>query len=638
MAWTFFHLPRSVILRVRDTFALLEEFAMRRRKRDCGNAKLSVETLEFRQLMASDWQNAANPYDVDKSGTVQVLDVYVTLNDYIAKRGDLPVRSSNSTEPYCDVNGDNQLSPSDVLDAVHGLNLYTNSQLSLNFDLNGESDGNGNEVVLKPQVLYVGTTLPYTKVKIEAVGSDTLVPTQEAISDKDGKFQFQLNLSSPLNHVKITANDARERTLSAEREIRLGNVVAEWNAMLLEVVRESTAPSSTVPGLLVKPPPPLAARQMAMIQVAMFDAINAVNPTYEGYAFDATGPQNVSEIAAAAAAAHRVATSLFSIPAQTALWDATLAESLALVPDGVAKTQGIALGHQAGDAILALRANDGSSTVLNYVPGTAPGDWQPTAPDFSKATLPQWPDVTPFVMSAGDQFRPGPAPALNSVEYANAVDQVMKLGAKDNSQRTADQTAIAKFWADGGGTATPPGHWNQIATDIGLEQNRPLIEQARALALLNLALADAAIVSWDAKYFYELWRPIDAIQKAGTDGNAATIADPNWVPLLNTPSFPSYTSGHSTFSGAAAVVLSSIYGENFQFSTLTDRGAAGIWPAPKDITGLATRSFTSFDQAAEEAGMSRIYGGIHFGFDNTAGLASGRSLGELVISGQLKPL
>jgi hypothetical protein len=158
------------------------------------------------------------------------------------------------------------------------------------------------------------------------------------------------------------------------------------------------------------------------------------------------------------------------------------------------------------------------------------------------------------------------------------------------------------------------------------------------MALLNLALADAAISAWDSKYFYDLWRPIDAIRKADTDGNAATIANANWTPLLNTPSFPSYTSGHSTFSGAAAEVLSSIFGSDFAFSTLADRGAAGIWPPPADVTGLAKRSFTSFEAAAEEARISRVYGGIHYSFDNAAGLASGHSIGQLVIDTALRPL
>ncbi len=597
------------------------------------------EQLETRRLMASDWQNATNPYDVDNSGTVQPLDVLLAVNDFNIKGPrTLSVRAPGSTEPKCDIDGDNQISRQDVDALIAAINQYTSKSLTIGVDLTAASDPNGSEVVLQPQVTYEGTTMPYTRVRVEAFDSTTTLATQQVISGADGKFQFELNFVTPINHLRFTADDPRLRTKSTERIVRYGDVIAEWNAELLETVRETTAPASTVPGLLIKPPPPLVAKQLAMVQVAMFDAINAVNPQFQSYALR-IGPQaGASEIAAAAAAAHRVASALYSLPVQIERWDTTLAESLASVPDGPAKSLGLELGRKAADAVIALRANDGSGMTVNYVPGTAPGDWQPTAPGFSQATLPQWPQVTPFVMDSGDQFRPAAPPALTSPEYADAVDQVMKFGDADSTVRSADQTAIAKFWGDGGGTATPPGHWNAIADDILLQRGSSLLESARTMALLNLALADAAISSWEAKFFYELWRPIDAIRKADMDGNSATIAKADWTPLLNTPSFPSYTSGHSTFSGAAAEILSSIFGESYAFSSLADRGAAGIWPPPDDVTGLAKRSFTSFDAAAEEAGMSRIYGGIHYSFDNTAGLASGRSIGQLVINSALQPL
>ncbi|MDX1925701.1 MAG: vanadium-dependent haloperoxidase [Pirellulaceae bacterium] len=598
-----------------------------------------LEQLEARQMLASDWQNSLNPYDVDNSGTVQPLDVFLAVNDFVTNGArTLGVRAPGSTEPKCDVNGDNQISRQDVESLVAGINQYTGRSLTIGVDLTAVSDPNGSEVVLKPNVTYEGTTMPYTKVRVEAVDSATTVATQHVVSGADGKFQFQLNFVTPINHLRFTADDPRLRTKSTERIVRYGDVIAEWNSELLETVRETTAPASTVPGLLVKPPPPLVAKQLAMVQVAMFDAVNAVSPQYHFYALEIAPQTGASEIAAAAAAAHRVASALFSLPVQIEKWDITLAETLAIVPDGPAKTLGLELGRKAADAIIARRANDGSSATVNYVSGNDPGDWQPTPPGFSPATLPQWPTVTPFVINSGAQFRPAAPPALTSPEYAEAVDQVMKLGDADSTVRTADQTAIAKFWADAGGTATPPGHWNAIATDILLQRRSALLEGARTMALLNLALADAAISSWDAKYFYDLWRPIDAIRKANTDGNSATNAKADWTPLLNTPSFPSYTSGHSTFSGAASEVLSSIFGENFSFSSLADRGAAGIWPAPDDVTGLARRSFTSFDAAAEEAGMSRIYGGIHFNFDNTAGLAAGRSIGQLIVNAALLPL
>jgi hypothetical protein len=206
----------------------------------------------------------------------------------------------------------------------------------------------------------------------------------------------------------------------------------------------------------------------------------------------------------------------------------------------------------------------------------------------------------------------------------------MRLGGLNSVERTAEQTEIALSWSDGGGTFTPPGHWNQIAADVALARGNTLAENARLFALLNIAEADAGICSWDAKYAYDLWRPIDAIREGDTDGNDQTIADPTWTPLLKTPPFPTYTSGHSTFSGAADAVLTSFFGDNVRFSSTSD-GHIGFTQRPLSDQQIVTRSFDSFTQAAEEAGRSRIYGGIHFQFDNEPALAAGRSLGNYVI-------
>ncbi len=601
--------------------------------------RLKFEQLENRRLMVADWHNVILPFDVNNSGTVQANDVLLVVTD-LNTNGfrDLGTRPAASTEPLCDVNGDNRMSAQDALALVAGLTLYTSSPLTIDVNLDAASDPNGNEVVLQPQVTYQGSTLPYTRVTIEAVDAANALVPQQVVSDSNGNFQFQVSLAEPINHLKFTANDPRERVKFTERVLRFGDVIAEWNAELLEAVRETTAPSSVVPGLLIKPPPPLVAKQLAMLHAAMFDAVNAINPQYEPYALNVAAQTGASEIAAAATAAHRVASALYSLPFHITKWDVTLAESLAMVPDGPAKTLGIEVGQQAADAILALRANDGSASTGNYVSQNTPGHWRPTAPNFAPATLPQWPGVTPFVMEWGGEFRPETPPDLNSAEYTAAVDQVMRLGSADSSERTADQTEIAKFWADGGGTVTPPGHWNSIAIDVVLTQENSLIESARTMALLNLALADAGIASWDAKYAYDLWRPFDAIRQADTDGNSQTIANPNWTPLLGTPSFPSYTSGHSTFSSAAAAVLSALYGNQFAFTTQADKGSTGLWPAPDDVSGLPVRSFISFQAAAEEAGISRIYGGIHYSFDNAAGLSAGNSIGQLVVNEALQPI
>jgi hypothetical protein len=239
---------------------------------------------------------------------------------------------------------------------------------------------------------------------------------------------------------------------------------------------------------------------------------------------------------------------------------------------------------------------------------------------YDTPLLPQWADLQPFAMAESSQFRPAGPPALESQTWATALAEVQSLGRADSAVRTADQTQIARFWADGPGTYTPPGHWNRVAQEAAQSQGGSLGENARLFAQLNLALADAAIVAWDSKYVDKFWRPVTALREADTDGNELTAADPAWSSFLITPPFPEYVSGHSTFSGAASAVLTSYFGEDFSFST-TSLGLPGV-----------SRSFASFDAAAEEAGRSRIYGGIHYEFSNQDGLAAGRALAEYVVN------
>ena len=362
----------------------------------------------------------------------------------------------------------------------------------------------------------------------------------------------------------------------------------------------------------------------------MFDAANAVTGQYHAYRVDLPPQVGASESAAAAAAAFEVAKSLYSAVDEIAVWQASLDETLAQVPDGTAKTLGIELGQRVGKAILADHINDGAKGSSTYAPTTEVGKWRRTFPDYLPPLLSQWPKVKPFALTSGDEFRPVPPPAIGSPEYATAVDETMRLGGFQSSQRTAEQTEIALFWADGGGTATPPGHWNSIAADVTLHQGTSLLETARTFALLNIAMADAGIASWDAKYHYDLWRPIDAIRQADQDGNAGTLGDTAWIPLLKTPPFPTYTSGHSTFSGAANAVLTSLYGDHVVFDSQSD-GHLAAEQRPLDPSQIVTRHFTSFNQAAEEAGLSRIYGGIHFNFDDTAGRSLGDRVGRAVL-------
>ena len=232
---------------------------------------------------------------------------------------------------------------------------------------------------------------------------------------------------------------------------------------------------------------------------------------------------------------------------------------------------------------------------------------------------PQWGGVTPFgIQSIAPYMPPGP-PALDSQQYADDLNLTEELGGVNSTMRTQDETESAQYWADASGTMTPPGHWNQIAQDVSLRKGLSLAENAQLFFVLNVAVADAGIVCWDAKYTYDFWRPVTAIRNADQDGNPNTTADPNWTPLWPTPAFPEYTSGHSTFSGAASTVLAGFFGtDKVSFS---DAG---------DPSQPYTRSFTSFSQAADEAGMSRIYGGIHFMSANLDGLASGRAIGQYV--------
>lgn len=383
-----------------------------------------------------------------------------------------------------------------------------------------------------------------------------------------------------------------------------GELVTQWNLELRDSIRATSTP------------PPAASRAMAMVHAAMFDAVNAVEGRFVPYRFAGSVPA-ASAQAAAARSARDVLAQLF--PARTATFDALLNSQLALIPDGPAKTEGVALGAAVAADMVAWRGSDGSSAASSYQPSAEPGRWRPTGPEFLPALLPQWGSVTPFALPSGGAVRPAAPPALTSQAYADAVAEVRALGSASSEVRTAEQTQIARFWANGAGTETPPGHWNRIALRAAEGRQLDLSDQVRMLAMLNVALADAAIVSWDCKYHYDLWRPITAIREASADGNPLTEADASWSPLLVTPPFPEYTSGHSTFSAAGATVLAAFFGTDaVPFSVGSD-----------DLAGVE-RSYTGFWAAAEEAGLSRIYGGIHFSFGNEAGLASGAAVGRLV--------
>ena len=382
------------------------------------------------------------------------------------------------------------------------------------------------------------------------------------------------------------------------------DVVADWNNAALDAIRaERTAP-------------PIASRSLAILNVSIYDAVNGIARTHEPYLVQSAVAASASRKAAASAAAHEALVNLF--PASGSSFDALHAAILAGIPNGPQKTAGITWGEFVANQILAARANDGHDAIVPPPGGSGPGVWVPTPPAFFPYLLPQWGFVVPFGMSSSSQFSQSGPPSLDSQQYAADYEEVKELGALVGSTRTEEQTEIALFWADGAGTETPPGHWNSIAQIIGAAQGNTLEENARLFALLNIAMADAAICSWDAKYTFHFWRPVTAI----------AFAEPelNWMSFIVTPPFPDYTSGHSTFSAAAATVLPLFYGtEDLPFTV------------GSDFLPDVYRSFPTCFDAAEEAAVSRIYGGIHFRSASEDGLQAGTSIGEWTVTHYLLP-
>jgi hypothetical protein len=384
------------------------------------------------------------------------------------------------------------------------------------------------------------------------------------------------------------------------------DTVTDWNSAALEAIRANHSS------------PPVASRNLAMLHAAIFDSVNGITRTYQPYFVSGHVSPSASVQAAASAGAYTILAAEY--PSQQPQFAALYSASVANIANSPHKRAGTTWGENVANTILASRASDGSTNIISYTPGTNAGDWVPTPPAFAPALLPQWGSVKPFAMASGSQFRPPPPPSLTSTQYTLDFGLTKSLGGITNSLRTLDQTEIALFWADGAGTATPPGHWNEIAQGIAAAHGNTLEQNARLFALLNIALADSAIACWDAKFTYNRWRPVTAIAEADLDGNPDTDADPNWLPLLITPPFPEYTSGHSTFSGAAAAVLGGFYGTD----TLS-------FTSGSDTLPNVTRSFSNLSSAAEEAGISRIYGGIHFMTANQNGLQLGVQIGGYVV-------
>jgi hypothetical protein len=368
-------------------------------------------------------------------------------------------------------------------------------------------------------------------------------------------------------------------------------------------------------------PPPPAARIGAIVQASVFDAVNGIARQYTPYHVAPAAPAGASRGAAAAAAAHTALTAL--IPAQRPLFDAQLAATLAQISDdpshpGQSVQRGLAWGQAVAENILAWRATDGYTTAPPpYTVGSGPGDWQPTPPAFlgppAAPLFRQFATMTPFALTSPSQFLPPGPPPLDSARWAQDLAEVQALGSATSTVRTPEQTQTAVFWqAD-----TPAAMWNRVADQLAQATGLPLAANARLLAQLNIAVADATIAVWNAKNHYNSWRPVTAIR---------ATADPAWTPLLPTPAFQEYPSAHSGVSSAAASVLAAFYGNDTPF-TVTSAGLPGV-----------QRDFTTFTAAVAQVEDARIYAGFHFRFSCTDAATLGAQVANYVTSTLMQPL
>src|SRR6266705_1289446 len=391
--------------------------------------------------------------------------------------------------------------------------------------------------------------------------------------------------------------------VGADASSSSGAIVIAWNKELLHIVNTPGAQPATVH----------PTRSFAILHAAIYDAVVSITRDAPPYLFSVPAPSSARPDAAAAKAGHDILVVLY--PKWKAALDQHLVDELATIPDGAGKQQGIQVGQAVAARLITIRANDGSAaTPPPFVPGNQLGNYQLTPPKFVAPVFINWRNVTPFVLNNAAQFRPEPPPALTSQAYAQALNEVKSLGQNTSTTRTPDQTAIAKFWA-----GPIWNTWNEIAENAALAHHTNLETTARLFAVLNLSFADSAIAFYDAKYHYQLWRPVTAIRQANSDGNQATVGDPTWTPLVVTALDPSYPGAHSTISAAGATVLSAFFGNQDQIRVTSD-----VLPG-------VVRTFASYNDVATEAGLSRIYAGQHTRIDHEAGLQLGHNVAQFVI-------
>lgn len=443
--------------------------------------------------------------------------------------------------------------------------------------------------------------------------------------------------------------------------------LAYWNEAALRAVAVDATPPfpGRAPVTFDQLGPTRASRAMAIVHLAIFDALNAIRKRYPSYGPPLGAFPDSSLDAAIAQAAHDTLAALY--PRQRPRFDRWLADDLARLPAGRATLNGADIGRRAASAILALRADDGfyqGEPVVgeDYPLDNQPGQWRPDPVSRNPIALgAYWGRVRPFVLESGAQFRVPPPPPLTSAAYTNAFNEVRQLGGDGVTTptiRTPEQTVIGIYWGYDGGAwiGTRPRQYNQIAVQLALARTTDPLDLARVLALVNVAMADAAIAAWDSKYYYRFWRPVTGVREAGPgsgptglgDGNPDTIGDPNWTPLGApasnligpnfTPPFPAYPSGHASLGSAMFQMLRRLYGDHTGFTFVSDEYNGITRDNHGRVRPRLPRSYASLSQAEEENGQSRIYLGVHWRFDKTGGMEQGRRVGDYIFQrGLMRP-
>ena len=406
------------------------------------------------------------------------------------------------------------------------------------------------------------------------------------------------------------AADSTSREAAAWCASRCDELVIDWNATAYQIIKADESYAN----------PMSASRSLAMMHLAMHDAVNAAQPRYAAYAY--TERDSAADPAVAAVtAAHDVLAALY--PKQAVLLKTALDKSLVDAGTTAAATRGIGLGKSVAAAVLKKRAADGSAANVPYQQGSKPGEYRFTQ-GFDFAAAPQWRSVAPFTLKSVDQFRSAPPPALTSAQYVAAFNEVKTVGGKVSAKRTTDETHYSAFWYEFSDIG-----WNRIARVVARDRQQDLWQRARTFALVNAVMADAYIAGWDSKFHYNVWRPETAIPMADADSNPQTVPDASFVPLLVTPPVQDYPSTHSALGAAAAVVLAETFGRNDVSFTFTSTSAMPANPQ---------RSFKSFSEAARENADSRVKAGLHFRFATTAGLKLGEDIGRFAVRNSLTPL